>query len=510
MKTSRLLYLCAHQMTAYRWQSGELTGEGFFAATPEGHQQFADYLALHTASVFAILANISEEGFQVETIPFLRGADRQAIIERKLGQLFFNAALTTSLSLGHEKHKRKDERVMLAALTNKEFFTPWLKPIAKLHIALSGIYSLPLLAPSLLRKLGIASDQCLLLSVQDQSIRQSYFEKGELFFSRLTPLHNSSISGVAHSFSAEAQKLQQYLVSQRLIARHQSITAHILAHPDALKAIQKSCADSATIHFNILDIEECAKKTGLRTAPPDTHCEQLFLNLLLSAPPRTQFADDLQRHDHHLQQIRSALHGLGALFLLGCLLFCGKLLYETHTVSEQAQALNSEAEQARQRYQEIVKTFPPIPTDTETLRRIIDRYVALEKRSVSPDGLFREISRAIDAAPAAELDSIDWQVGGDASSASSAGQGSAAVAGDSEAVIVRGTLRLGASASARQMLNAFNVLLEALKANPQLQVAVLQRPFDIESAKSLKGGDTTVEDNAPRSFAVQVSRKLGS
>jgi len=50
----------------------------------------------------------------------------------------------------------------------------------------------------------------------------------------------------------------------------------------------------------------------------------------------------------------------------------------------------------------------------------------------------------------------------------------------------------------------------ALKANPKLQIDVLQRPFDIESGKALRGGDTTLEDNKPRSFAVQISRKLES
>ena len=33
MKTDSLLYLSAHQMTAYRWQSGVLTNEGMFATT---------------------------------------------------------------------------------------------------------------------------------------------------------------------------------------------------------------------------------------------------------------------------------------------------------------------------------------------------------------------------------------------------------------------------------------------------------------------------------------------
>ena len=513
MKTSRLLYLSAHQLTAYQWQSGVLTNEGLFASSENGYQQFADYLAAHPQSTFSILANVSEEGFQIETIPFLQGADRTAVIKRKLGQLFFNAGLSASLSLGYEKSKRKDERLLLAALTNNDYFAPWLAALAAAGAALAGIYSLPLLAPALLKKLQLTDEHCLLLTIQDQSIRQSYLERGELHFSRLTPLQNSSIGGIAQSFAAEAIKLQQYLASQRMIGRNQPITAHILAHPSAFKAIQNSCIDTGTIRFNILNIEESAKKTGLKAVPKDNHGEALFLNLLATTPPRIQFADDTQRHEYHLGQIRTGFFGLGAVALIACLLFSGKLLFETYNINQESDALSVEGALASQRYNNIASTFPPIPTNNETLRRVIDRYAELEKQSATPDGLYHEISRALQAAPAAELDSIDWRIGGsDAASGKPAGSASApgALAKDSEEAIVRGTLKLGPNTSARQMLSAFNVLLDALKANPKLQVEVLQRPFDIESGKSLKGGDITVEDNKPRAFSLQVIRKLGS
>lgn len=513
MKTRRLLYLSAHQMTAYRWRSGELTIEGTFEASETGHQQFADYLAKNATSVFSILANVSEEGFQIETIPFLRGTDRQTIINRKLGQLFFNATLTASQSLGYEKNKRKNERILLAALTNNTFFAPWLQVVANAGAALSGLYSLPLLATSLLKKLQIVEDHCLLLTAQDQSIRQSYLGKGDLLFSRLTPLQNSSIGGIAQTFSSEALKLQQYLASQRLIGRDQPITAYVLAHSGALKAMQGSCIDTPTIHFHILNVEECAQKTGLKTSPSDTHCEQLFLNLLVTSPPRIQFANDEQRHGHHLGQIRSALHGLGAIALLGCLLFSGKLWFDANTIGQETEILRNEASLARQRYNDIVKTFPPIPTNNETLRQIIDRYVELERKSATPDGLFHEISHAMQTALAADIERIEWKIGGiDSSSQRIAGQVSPIISipEASEVATIHGTLKLGANASARQMLDAFNLLVDALKTNPRLKVEVLKRPLDIEPGKSLKGGDTTLEDNKPRSFSLQIVRKLES
>ena len=512
MKTDRLLYLCAYRMTAYRWHSGVLESEGVFAANDEGHQQFADYVKQHRQATFTLLANVSEEGFHLETIPFLQGKDRKTVIERKLGQQFFSAPLTASLSLGYAKSKRKDERILLAALTNNELFVPWITAITSHGAALSGIYSLPLVSVSLLKKLKVGNEQCLLLTVQDQSIRQSYFEKGELHFSRLTPLQNSSISGIAQTFASEAIKLQQYLASQRLIGRNQPITAHVLAHGSAMKAIQASCNDTPTIHFNFLGIEDCARIAGLKTVPADAHSENLFLHLLQTAPPKIQFANDDHRHAYHLGRIRAALRTVGALALAGCLLYSGQLLYETHELTQEAQALRAESALARQRYAEIVKSFPPIPTNNETLRQVIDRYVAIDRQTAGPIGLFRELSRALQSAPAAELDALEWRVGGiDAATgqAANSGYAASAVPDDSETLIVRGLLKTGTS-NARQTLSAFNTLIDALKANAKLQVVVLQSPFDIESGKSLKGSDTAVDDLRPRTFSLQIVRKLGS
>ncbi|MEO8409714.1 MAG: hypothetical protein ABI478_04020 [Propionivibrio sp.] len=515
MKPDRLLYLSAHQLAAFHAQAGRLTSEGVFPATEGGHQAFVAYLERHASSVFALLANVAEEGFHVETIPFLRGGDRQAVIRRKLEQLFFNARLSTSHSLGFRKTRRKDERILLAALTNSEFFAPWLAAFRRTEVALAGVYSLPVLAPALLRKLKLTEPHCLLLTVQDQSLRQSYFENGELHFSRLTPLHLSSIAGIAQSFAAETAKLQQYLASQRIIGRSQAITAHILVHPDAQKVVADRCVDTATVHFNFLDLEHCAALIGLKPPPTDSHADALFLQLLATAPPAIQFADDEQRHGYHLRQIRFALHAVGAIALAGCLLLAGKLMFDSYTLVQEREALASESLQARQRYDAIVRTLPAIPTSRETLIQVVNRYVALENASSTPEGLFHEISRALAAAPAAELERIDWKVGGAdgdprIAEMATAGATPLTIPGDSEAALVQGMLTLSGNTSARAVLAAFDTLVAALLANPKLQVEVLQRPVDIDSGKSLRGGDLAAADNQQRAFSLRIVRKLAS
>ncbi len=513
MKSQRLLYLSSHQMAAYHWQSGALECEESFSITETGQQQFSHYLAQHRQSTFSLLANVAEEGFHIETIPYLRGADRKAVLERKMGQAFFNTPLCAAMSLGHEKSRRKDERVLLTALTNAGFLQPWLDIIRASEASLSGIYSLPLLAPTLLRKLHLPPDPCLLLTVQDQSIRQSYFEKGELHFSRLTPLQHSSIASTAQTLATESLKLQQYLASQRLIGRSETITAHILVHPGAFKAIQNSCIDTPTVHFNVLDITECAGRTGLKSVPTDSHSELLFLHLLVANAPPIQFASEELRHNYRIGQIRALLQGIGAMTLIGCLLLSGKFWFDAREVMRETEALRSETALYRQRYNDIVKTFPSVPADNETLKSIIDRYLAQQRRSTVPTGIYHEISRALQTEPAIELDRLDWEIGGAEATATGFVRPNAnirAVPEDSESIVVRGTLRLGSAPNARQLLATFDRFVDTLRSNAKLQVEVLQSPFDIESGKSLRSGDTSQDDSKPRTFSLQIIRKIGS
>ncbi|MDR0578900.1 MAG: hypothetical protein LBI87_15570 [Candidatus Accumulibacter sp.] len=504
MSARRLLYLGSHQMTAYLWRRGALIREATFSPAEEDLRRFALYLEENSKSLFSLLVNVPDEGFHIETIPYLRGADRQTVIRRKLAQTFFNTPLCAAISLGHEKTHRRNERLLLAALNNWITFQPWLDGIRAADVALSGVFSLPLLAPTLLRKLRVPPEPCLLLSVQDQSIRQSFFEKGALHFSRLTPLQHSGIAGIAQAFATESAKLQPYLSSQRLIGRGQVITAHILAHPGAFRAIRNSCVDTPSVRFNILDLVECARRVGLKTEPPDTHAETLFLHLLAADRPGVQFAGEELRHDFRIAQTRSLLRGAGVALMTGCLLLSGQYLFDARRIARDAEALRAEAAAARQRYENIVGTFPSVPVDNETLKNAIGRYLVEESRSTTPIPLYQEVSRALQAAPDIEIEALDWRIG----DAEAAGPNAMTrpLPEDGEGLAVRGTLR--PDATTREALAAFGRFVAALRANTGLTVDVLRQPFGIASDTALRGGGSREDEEKTRDFELFVTRKI--
>lgn len=502
MTARRLLYLNTHRLSAYAWRQGRLLPEGVFENDDDGLTQFATYLKNHRTSHFSLLANVAEEGHVLETIPFLQGSDRQALITRKIGQHFLGTPLASAFSLGYEKDKRKNEKLLISALTNPAYFEPWLQRISLAEAPLSGIFTVAQLGGQLLKKLDLAQSRCLLLTMQDHSIRESYLVNGQTHFSRMAPITDSSIAGIATSFGAEARKLHQYLIGQRLIGRDEALPVFIVAYPQAIPAIEKACPDHGHLSFSILDSEVAAQKMGLHTPPEDIRCDALFLHLLATATPRQQFASEVPRHDFLLSQIRQGIIAAGLIALFGSLLFSAKEIYYAYTLREEAQALKVSEADLNWRYQEISATFPQLGIDNETLRRLTTRHSDLSRQQRQPDSAYRLISHSLSQMPSITLESIDWKI--DLQGASTA----ASIEGSEEITTVRGAILPQKNATTRQILATFEQFVTLLRENPDYSINVLQQPFDMESERALRGGNSEDENAQPRPFSVEIIRKI--
>jgi hypothetical protein len=506
--TSRLLFLNTHRLSAHAWQRGSLRTEGVFDNDEEGLRQFAEYLSQHRDSQFSLLANVPEEGHALETIPFLQGADRQTLIARKVGQLFFGTPLAAAISLGFEKNQRKNEKLLLSALTNPAHFEPWLRRISDAELPLTGIYTVAQLGGQLLRKLHLLSSRCLLLTVQDHSIRESYLIDGHAHFSRMAPLTDSSIAGIASAFAAESGKLHQYLIGQRLIGRSESIPVFIIAHPQTIPAIEKTCAESGPLQFKLVDSHHAAAKLKLRTLPEDNRCDPLLLHLLAIAPPEQQFANETHRHHFRLSQIRRGLIAVGLIALLGGVLFAAKETYEAQSLRTEAKTQAASEADLGRRYQEISATFPQLDIDNDTLRRVTSRYADLMRQQRQPASSFTMVSQVLDRMPPIVLEGIEWQNGQIPALPPGPGLAPGAAAprtGAQEITTVRGSIRLE-RATTRQILAVFDQFVDALRADPAIRINILQRPFDIESGQTLRSTGGQDEDAQPRQFVVEIVR----
>ena len=127
MSAQRILYFSAEQHFLYRSRGTALELEARFTADEAGVDNFRDYLRTQRGALFSVLADLAGEDFHEDQVPFLRGGDLEAVVQRRLAQRYRDTRLAAALSLGQTiVGERRNERLLLASFTNTQQISPWL------------------------------------------------------------------------------------------------------------------------------------------------------------------------------------------------------------------------------------------------------------------------------------------------------------------------------------------------------------------------------------------------
>ncbi|MBI5922092.1 MAG: hypothetical protein HY847_10675 [Betaproteobacteria bacterium] len=521
MPQRRLLFLDANLMSAYRWQDGQLYPEGSFATDSKGQEAFATYLPEHKKSLFYLLAEVVEEGFQADVIPHVQGSDRTALLKRKVDQYFFGTTLNLAFTMGRETEGRRDDKILFYALTRPQFFEPWLDALRAAECQLTGVYSVSLIANTLVSLLSSKtpreSPRFLLVSLSRGGLRQSFFEQGKLRFSRLTPLLSDSAEEIADACALESTRIHQYLIGQRLVERGAALPAMVLTHPSQIQTFRARCPDSNDLRFEFIDLVAEGRRLKLKTVPQDSRSEALFLHLMARKTPTQQFAQAAERRLFRLWQTKLVLNSMSLVIFLSCMIFSGRQLIQTFQLSENTSEVQQQAQALAQRYEAALKTLPQMPFSSSNLRALIEGYDNLVKRSATLDPMYQRISEALQQSARVELDRLDWKVLRDPEEGlpSSGGPGKPpvpALGGSKSDLFVVIDIYAQLPVTLKNDERTLKTIIEAFSASltkdGKVQARILKLPFDVESTKALRSTDdsaTVVE--APR-FSLRLSQKL--
>ncbi|MBC7861078.1 MAG: hypothetical protein H7Z39_20335, partial [Burkholderiaceae bacterium] len=236
MLRKHLLYLTSDHLFAYLWQAGSLTPGPVFGADAAGLRAFALWLADGDTAPACLLADLVEEEFQRQLMPHVGGHAGRQMRRRRLHQLYRDTPYRHASVQGRASGGRRDDRVLFCALTSPAIVNPWVAAIERQGVPLEGIYSASLLSGALIRKLALAQPHLLLVTQQAGGLRESYFEAGQLKFSRL--LQTAGHDGMAAGIAGETERTRQFLASIRLLERGDLLHTVILAPAAELDALR--------------------------------------------------------------------------------------------------------------------------------------------------------------------------------------------------------------------------------------------------------------------------------
>ena len=516
MAIRRLLYITAEDHYLYRAGAGGLELEARFPGDDLGVSAFREHLLARPGGLFSVVADLAGEDFHEEQIPFLRGGDREAIVQRRLAQRYRDTRLATALSLGEAPNaERRNERLLLASFTNTQQLSPWLDALEDAGAHLAGVYSVPLLAPALAARLGVKSGRALIVTATRAGLRQCYVDQGRLRFARLERTIDMVPQALAMFVRSETHRLAQYFVTLRALLREGApVQVFVVAPPGQREVFEQALASDARLVFHTVDYVHALQSVKLKRVPEVTRAEALFLHLAATKPPREQFASRQDRRRYLVWQLQRGIVAAGTAAFLACVLYGGAKWLEVLDLRDQADVQQRQAHTAAEQYERITAAFPVTQTSSENLKVAVVEFRRIADRSASPERALIHLSQVLALFPQMEIDGINWSVGrpaerGALRSAALAAPGAKPETGGDTAVIVEVSGRVNATQRTdyRGITAQVESFATALAASGY-QLVERKLPFDITSEGTLTGdiGATDTGD-APR-FTIVFARNL--
>ena len=508
-----MLLIGGDRAILYLFNGARLAQAYIFTADDNGYALFDRCLKEIGQAPLCVLVDVVEEEYRQDTIPRVSAVDRRAVLARKYARLFRGTAYHHALAQGRESDGRRDDRVLLTAITRAEVLTPWLTPLLEHKVPVTGIYSLPVLSERLLKRIGALGANVLLISLQKASgLRQTFFRDGQLKISRLAHMPRLGSVPFADYLLGEVEKLRRYLNSLALISRDSPLSIYILSHGQLLTELEQHCRDSDNEKFVLLDVDQVATRVGLADGGGSHFSDVMFARLLAGEVPANHYAQPEQTQYYTLHRLRTALATASLLMVLGSSGWSGINFIEGVNFKQQALDATQKARFYGQRYELARAKLPPTPVEPEQIKTAVDAVATLREYKPDPASLLSVLGGVLERAPLVSLDELVWSAGANP---------------DGEAVPVAnrrddvetplaadGQYYQVAELSAhlepfdgdfRKAIAVVDGLAEELKAQARVHsVKVLQYPLDVRPEASVSGSATAAGARVVPAFKIKL------
>jgi hypothetical protein len=411
----RLFYFSGHRLTVFHWNRKHFVGACSFEDDDKGFNKFRQYLQSSAKIPTGILLDIIEEDFRKELIPHVIGKDRKAVIDRLIDRHYRSSRhYTYSEIQGQQKSGRKDDKVLLAAITNPDLVRQWIQVIEECGVPLSGIWSLPLISKGLLAVLGERNGSVLLVSQQvNSNLRQTFFMKGKMVSSRQSVINQdaANISNIGNLAWPELDKTLTFIRNQHQIDEAEIINVHILGSDAQIDSLEATFHSDDQNHYHVHRLKDVRQRLGI-TGLPDKFSDGVFAWLAVNKFGTSSHYGSKVEFDRFYHSLASnALYAVSVLVMIAALLLAESNISEGISYKETSTLLQQRINEFRRVYQEKYQEHEGLFSNAN----LMDTAVGLvgqikEKRRVSPMDFMVELSKSLSDPQLGRvyIDRIEW------------------------------------------------------------------------------------------------------
>jgi hypothetical protein len=510
-------------MAVYHWSGGALLEPLWFGADEDGLTEFSLYLDHAPHDPVYLLVDVVEEEFREETIPHVVGADRRALIRTRLNRLFRDPTYSYAVFQGREAEGRRDDRMLFTALIRPDLLSPWIGQIARHKVPLAGIYSLPIVSETLIKRLPVESDHALLVTLQSTGgLRQTFFHHKRIKLSRLAIMPPGGTPGQASYVLGEIEKIRRYLNSLRQLPHDSPLDVYVVAGRQLLADITRQSPDSLTSRHHLLDVEEVAEMVGMKGPYGSEFSDRIFAYLLAKKRLPNQYAPSTQTRHNTMHRTRLGLIAASIVLLVAGLFISGSNVVDAFNAIGETASAKQRTEFYHERV-EIFKTrMPNIPADPQDIKAAVEMAAKLREYRTTPRAMAVTLSKGLADFERIKLDGIEWlassdpgkQIGERGENINGGQRGNSAASGNGQATRryqiadIEGRVE-PFDGNYRQAIDQVNQFVGALVALPQVEaVNVIEYPLDTGSDKTLRGDLSKTDLEAKFKLHVVIADRI--
>lgn len=257
----RIFYFSGYRMTVFDWDEKTLISTRDFLPDENGFEDF-EYLLTQSITMPArLLVDMIEEDFRREAIPHVNPWDRRGLINRLIERHYRDEPYVHAKVLDRSKTGRKDDNVLLSALTNTALLAPWLDRLRKSNARLAGIWSLPLLTEKLLKPIVNEDKHSLIVSRQVRSaLRNSYFRHGKMLLSRQAKFDKDmwdkeDFEGVIANLERGTIEIHNFLLNQKIMDSSDYLNVYCILNDSQMEEARELISNTPQVHYAFFSLE---------------------------------------------------------------------------------------------------------------------------------------------------------------------------------------------------------------------------------------------------------------
>jgi len=362
--------------------------------------QFADWLQAQAPRArYRLLVDLSDESFEVETLPRVRGTDRRALIARRLAQSFTDPAYAKAESLGVDR-QAGTEKLLFNGLTRPSRLQAWMSALHDSGRAIELMTS----PGRLLAHFLPGTSSRLAVSFSRAGMRLTLIEAGQARLSRLLESITAETVLDGVDWQTELDRTLHYARAHGADVGDEKLRVVIVAPATVLT----THASAASTHIPAAEYFDPNAHASPDASASATDSTALLLSWLKRAPPKLGWPGPHPQHAAKLRQLAPFALGCGVLALLAGL-GLSTLYWRATAAAEQARiTLQREITQLQREHAALQAEEAALDAKPAQMIDIVHRIALERSAAIDPQALLSRLANSLEHTPTLQLHTLTW------------------------------------------------------------------------------------------------------